>query len=300
MSGYRISPNALSEVIIIWVNLGNGSPVTTVNQAMTVTKTVTAGPGGAVTPLPGYGASTTAAAPAKCATHTVKVGGPGVLTFQPSELNNIPVGDIVVFEFFAQNHTVTQSSFNIPCKALAGGMDSGFLANPNNTVSPPPQVAMQVMTAKPLWFYCRQKGHCGKGMVFSINPTADKTHAMFRELAIAQNGTGSATPVSGGKSSVAPPVQAPQQTPDGGQRCSGTSVAGPQSSVAPPGPAPQQTPYGEQGGSGLTYGKGTVGADGSCTCVVACSAGSFPAVQPQGVGACGGMAGSLPVMDSMS
>lgn len=137
-------------------------------------------------------------------------------------------------------------------------------------------------------------------MVFSINPTADKTHAMFRELAIAQNGTGSATPVSGGKSSVAPPVQAPQQTPDGGQRCSGTSVAGPQSSVAPPGPAPQQTPYGEQGGSGLTYGKGTVGADGSCTCVVACSAGSFPAVQPQGVGACGGMAGSLPVMDSMS
>ena len=37
----------------------------------------------------------------------------------------------------------------------------------------------------PLWFYCRQhapdgSSHCGSGMVFAVNPTADKTFADFQ------------------------------------------------------------------------------------------------------------------------
>ncbi|KAK2591006.1 hypothetical protein QQS21_011319 [Conoideocrella luteorostrata] len=279
MEGKGITANSRTEVVIVWANSGGGASTTTINQQVTVTKTVTAGAGGAVETLPasgGQGATTTikegqtATIPGKGASHTVKVGGPGGLTFQPDQLNNVPMGDTVVFEFLAQNHTVTQSPFDTPCKAMPGGMDSGFLGNPNNTVSPPPQVAMQVMTTKPLWFYCRQKGHCGKGMVFSINPSAEKTHAMFQGLAIAQNGTGSASPITGGQPGAAPPAQAPQETP-------GSS----------------------QGGSGATPGKGTVGADGSCLCVAACNAGAFPAAQAQGVGSFGGVGGALPIMGSM-
>lgn len=57
---------------------------------------------------------------------------------------------MVIFEFHSQNHTATQSAFTTPCDPLAGGMDTGFMANPNNTMSPPPQVAMQVTVDTPL------------------------------------------------------------------------------------------------------------------------------------------------------
>ncbi|KAJ6788666.1 hypothetical protein PWT90_04975 [Aphanocladium album] len=285
MKGHGINLDARSDIIIIWANPGNNAKTTTINQQVTVTRTVTAGPGEATAVPVAGGATTTikegqtATVPATGASHTVKVGGPGGLVFQPDQLN-VPAGDTVVFEFLSQNHTVTQSPFNTPCKALEGGMDSGFLANPNNTVSPPPQVAMQVMATTPLWFYCKQKGHCGKGMVFSINPTAEKTQAMFQAMAIQQNGSGESTPITGG--SGQPGGQSPPPPPPANaeQPAPGTSQA----------PSP---PAGGQGGTGATPGQGTVGADGSCTCVVACNAGGFPAAA-QGAGAFGGFAGALP------
>lgn len=132
------SANSRTEIIIIWANPGGGAATTTVNEKVTVTQTVTAGAGAASTEL------------AAAASHTVTVGGPAGLVFQPDQLNEVPVGDTVVFEFLSQNHTVTQSPFDTPCLAMEGGMDSGFMANPNNTVSPPPQIAMQVMSDKPL------------------------------------------------------------------------------------------------------------------------------------------------------
>ncbi|KAL6875864.1 hypothetical protein HDV57DRAFT_160758 [Trichoderma longibrachiatum] len=271
MAGHGITANSLTEIIIIWANPGGGAATTTYNPKVTVTETVTVG-----------GQTSTAAAAG--ATHTVTVGGAAGLVYSPPQLNNIPVGDTVIFEFHSMNHTVTQSPFNTPCKKLEGGMDSGFQANPNNTIVPAPQVAMQVMATTPLWFYCRQAGHCGKGMVFSINPTAEKTQAQFQQMAIAQNGTGSATPITGGS---APPAAAPPAA-------SSAAPAAPPA-AAPPAAAP---PAGDNGS--VTPGKGTVGADGSCSCFVQCSPGSFP-VNAQGVGAHGGWGGALPMnMAAMS
>lgn len=135
MSGAGITVNSKTEIILIWVNPGNNAETTTVNDKVTVTQTVTAGGGSAA---------------ATAASHTVTVGGPAGLVFTPDQLNDVPVGDTVIFEFLQQNHTVTQSGFDAPCVAMDGGMDSGFMANPNNTVSPPPQVAMQVMADSPL------------------------------------------------------------------------------------------------------------------------------------------------------
>ncbi|KAH7241645.1 hypothetical protein BKA59DRAFT_556644 [Fusarium tricinctum] len=255
-----------TEIIIIWANPGAGAETTTINEKVTVTETITKGAGGDAAATP----------PPAAAQHTVTVGGPGGLVYQPEELHDVPIGDTVVFEFLSQNHTVSQSGFDTPCTFMEGGMDSGFMANPNNTVVPPPQVAMQVMVDTPLWFYCKQGNHCGQGMVFSINPTAEKTQAKFKELAIKQKGDGAATPITGGE--PAPPAAAPAESKPA------------EAAPAPPAAAPDSA---KPEATGVVPGQGTIGADGSCVCMVSCSAGGFPA-QAQGINSFGGMAGALP------
>lgn len=115
-------------------------------------------------------------------------------------------------------------------------------------------------------------------MVFSVNPTAEKTQAMFQQLAIAQNGTGDSTPITGGSTTSAAATTvateaATATTVDSGAQESG--AAG-----------------GDAGGDGsVAPGSGTVNGDGSCSCFVSCSAGSFPAADSQGIGARGGVPG---------
>lgn len=289
MKGHGFTANAKTEIIIIWANPGAGAEKTTYNEKITVTETVTAPPGGEATPPP-----------AAAATHTVTVGGPGGLIYEPDQLENVPVGDMVIFEFLAQNHTVTQSTFDAPCAAMEGGMDTGHQPNPNNTVVPAPQVAMQVTSGDPLCmfffhnapflsrkhltifsgFYCKTGNHCGEGMVFSINPTEEKSQAAFKEKAIAQNGEGEATPITGGE----PPADEADNVgdqPEGGQEP----------------PADDGSNAGEQpeGGEAVQPGQGVIGQDGSCLCMVTCSSSAFPAADSQGLGARGGYPGSLDV-----
>lgn len=233
----------VTEVIIIWINAGNNAATQTVTSTMDL------------------------AAPAAVATHTVVVGGAGGLVFSPDQVK-AAVGDMVIFEFHSQNHTATQSAFTTPCDPLAGGMDTGFMANPNNTVSPAPQVAMQVTVATPLWFYCRQANHCGKGMTFSINPSVNKTQAMFQQMAIAQKGAGATAVIAGGQpaASAAPPA------------------ASAPAAVAPPAAnAPTMV-----GGTGQME-------NGACACSCLCGAAAFPNAAVQGVGAFGGIAGAMPM-----
>ena len=145
--------HALS-IYVVWYNMGAGVATQTVNPQHTVTKTVMVEQGGMETAVHGVDGTVTtvpaggsATVPATGATHTVMVGGGdlGALTFTPPEAY-AEVGDMIIFNYMAQNHSVTQVSFDDPCVALPGGMDSGFVPNPNNTVDPAPQVAMQVMT----------------------------------------------------------------------------------------------------------------------------------------------------------
>ncbi|KAF8431044.1 hypothetical protein BGX38DRAFT_1230096, partial [Terfezia claveryi] len=70
-------------------------------------------------------------------TNTVTVGGDAGLVYTPSEIK-ATVGDIVHFIFHKQNHSVTQSTFDMPCNRLETGEDSGLMPNPNNTVVPAP------------------------------------------------------------------------------------------------------------------------------------------------------------------
>jgi len=52
-----------------------------------------------------------------------------VLGYRPESIT-AAVGDVVEFQFMQKNHTATQSTFAEPCKAMEGGMDSGFMPNP--------------------------------------------------------------------------------------------------------------------------------------------------------------------------
>lgn len=250
--GSSYSTGSVDEVIIIWVNEGGGAATSTVTNTVTVTD-----------------ASGTSVA---AATHSVTVGGSAGLVYSPDTIE-AAVGDMVIFTFMSQNHTVTQAAFTTPCVKLSNGTDSGFMPNINNTVSPPPQMAMQVTVATPLWFYCRQTGHCGKGMTFSINPTAAKTQAMFEQMAIAQNGTGSASPITGGTSSAA---------------------AAPAASTVTSAAAAASTSAAAAVSSGIATGTGNV-SNGACECSCLCGVAAFPNAAVQGVGAYGGISGAMPL-----
>ena len=124
-------------------------------------------------------------------THHVNVGTfNGKFQFVPDRVN-AEVGDVVLYNFLKQSHSLTQSEFLTPCTPN-GGFDTGLnQVNPTNT-SGLFLIPFEVKTEKPQWFYCKQKqgNHCGKGMVFGLNP-GDKMD-QFIQNAIRQNGNSTA------------------------------------------------------------------------------------------------------------
>lgn len=198
-SGHNIgmasgSKVVVEETVIIWVCRGGGQAAKTMHSIMS-----TAAMGAVATHTASY-------------LHHIQsfhanrsrviVGGSAGLFYTP-ESRNAVAGDRVVFTFMSYNHTATQCTFTKPCEAMAGGMDTGSIADPNNTINPPPHMAMQIKVATPHvsalpakskhiliipGFFCGQKNHCGQGMTFSIQPAANKTQEMFKQMAIIQNG----------------------------------------------------------------------------------------------------------------
>jgi plastocyanin len=127
--------------------------------------------------------------------HRVIVGDNGTLTYSPSRIS-ANVRDTIVFEFVAKNHTVTQSSFQDPCRKLAltsttgqTGFDSGFM--PVDPSADHPTFTITVNDTQPIWVYCRQANHCGSGMVFAVNSDESSSHSYsaFANLAKVLNGT---------------------------------------------------------------------------------------------------------------
>ncbi|CAD6505146.1 BgTH12-00641 [Blumeria graminis f. sp. triticale] len=244
-----------ADVIIIWISNGGNDKVKNIKEAMPAPNPVT---------------------------HKVVVGGSSGLVFTPDQVK-ADVGDMVVFQFMSNNHTATQSAFSSPCEPLANGMDSGFMPNVNNTKSPAPEMAVQVTVTTPLWFYCKQTAHCGKGMTFSINPGAEgsgKTQLDFKELAIKSSNKGAPPPIVGGaapKMTPPPPNMPPSNMPP--------SKMPPPSDMSPmkPPPPPQ-----------MATGSGNM-AGGVCSCSCLCGVSSFPNMANQGIGSYGGMPGGIPM-----
>jgi len=132
-------------------------------------------------------------------TINVMVGENGTLAFNPSSVT-AKEGDTIAFTFLSKNHTVTQSTFASPCTNFTAadgqpGLDSGYQFVPANATSfQQYSFTMQnVNASQPLWFYCRQAGHCQKGMVFAVNPTADKSFDAFKANAMGNSTTSSSS-----------------------------------------------------------------------------------------------------------
>ncbi|KAF4579497.1 hypothetical protein EYR40_000329 [Pleurotus pulmonarius] len=130
--------------------------------------------------------------------HKVTVGADGQLAYSPANIQ-AAIGDTVTFEFRPKNHTVTQSNFNNPCQPLFDttgkvGFSSGFMpVSPDATQFPTFQI--KINDTAPIWGYCGQTGHCGSGMVFSINAveSGPNNFVAFQGLAKRINGTSSSS-----------------------------------------------------------------------------------------------------------
>jgi len=125
--------------------------------------------------------------------HTVSVGASGVLAFDPPRISARPF-DTVKFVFYAKAHSVTQSTFDDPCRPFnvsgVKGFDSGFMPVANDTTEHP-TFDYTVTDTSPVWAYCKQGNHCGQGMVFAINSDegTQRDFKAFQNVAKVLNGT---------------------------------------------------------------------------------------------------------------
>ncbi|KAI0086390.1 Cupredoxin [Irpex rosettiformis] len=171
-------------------------------------------------------------AAALAANFTVKVGNAGGLTFDPTEVQ-AQEGDTIQFVFLSKNHTVTQSTFANPCtKSSDTALDSGFqFVAANATTVPQYSFTMtNISSSTPLWFYCRQADHCQKGMVFAVNPTADKTFQAYQAKAMSLGSVnpGNTTTTTTNSSAVVPsgvPVTGSGTASGSGSAASATAAA---------------------------------------------------------------------------
>jgi plastocyanin len=177
---------------------------------VTVTATVTVSGGQTLTTT--YGSYPGSASPTSATSqvHTIVVGGTGKLFYDPSNIT-AQVGDVVSFQFQQKNHTVTQSAFATPCRSLTltstsgqVGFDSGFMPVADNATTFP-TYNITVNDTAPIWAYCRQSGHCGSGMVFSVNAveSGPNNFAAFEAAAKQQNGTTASSSLSPSSSTTA-------------------------------------------------------------------------------------------------
>ncbi|KAJ7082915.1 RmlC-like cupin [Mycena belliarum] len=204
----RVSGNALSGT---YSYTGTATATKSTKTATTTHAGTTVYTSYAGTPSPTH--------PASPVHHLIKVGADGQLKFSPANIS-ASIGDIVTFEFHPKNHTVTQSSFANPCKALAEtsttgqvGFKSGFRPVSMDATSFP-TFNITINDTAPIWGYCGQQGppvHCQMGMVFSINAveSGPNNFEAFQRLA---NNSGNAASASTKVYSTPPPQSWATQT----------------------------------------------------------------------------------------
>lgn len=151
-------------------------------------------------------AQTTGSSSKSTMVHVVQVGQNGLM-FTPDQLT-AAVGDMVQFQFWPQNHSVVQSSFDSPCMPLGStmmmsgsmnsmmnsnmmmGFNSGFMPVAADATMHP-VFTIQINNTNPIWIHCSQMGHCQSGMVMAINVAkgSNETLAAFKAMAMSSTGT---------------------------------------------------------------------------------------------------------------
>ncbi|KAI9445221.1 hypothetical protein H4582DRAFT_1914076 [Lactarius indigo] len=173
----------------------------------------------------------------------------GSTIYTPNNIN-ASVGDTVQFTFNPKNHTVTQSTFANPCAPLSAGFDSGFNPVAVGTASSFPIFNITVNDTNPIWVYCRQGentpvSHCGKGMVFAVNPGVNGTSNSFAAFQAAAKAVGAALSSSAGTPTVVgTPTAIPPYSPSSTTSSFSASSTLSTSSKTSPSPTSSATPNG--------------------------------------------------------
>lgn len=97
------------------------------------------------------------------------------LRFWPEKITAEP-GTMVQFQFWAGNHTVTQSTFDDPCVPIGNvmsnvtGIYSGYQpVEASMSKGMIPTYTIMVKDKKPMWLFCSKAKHCQGGMSMVIN-----------------------------------------------------------------------------------------------------------------------------------
>ncbi|MCJ1404077.1 hypothetical protein MMC11_007302 [Xylographa trunciseda] len=141
-----------------------------------------------------------ASALAQNTTHRVTVGADGKLAYNPTTVF-ANTGDLVQFEFYPSNHSVTQSNPNTPCVPLSTGFFSGFIYEANGSATAATTFVLTINSTQPLYFYSSQGKECQQGMVGVINPNNSTSQSAYAAGAV--NSTSNSTaPPTGPKGGV--------------------------------------------------------------------------------------------------
>jgi plastocyanin len=135
---------------------------------------------------------------ASAAQFNVEVGKDNTNVFDPPFITGVAAGDTITFRFTSKSHSVTQSTFDKPCVAKEGGVDSGFQTVDAASRQFPEWTIQIDNVTTPHWFYCAREPHCsGAGMVFAINPTEQRSFATFQGIARGQIQPNATSPTTG-------------------------------------------------------------------------------------------------------
>ncbi|KAJ9426384.1 hypothetical protein QL093DRAFT_2110896 [Fusarium oxysporum] len=129
------------------------------------------------------------------------------LKFWPEKITAEP-GTMVQFQFWAGNHTVTQSTFDDPCVPIGNvmsnvtGIYSGYQpVEASMSKGMIPTYTIMVKDKKPMWLFCSKAKHCqgGMSMVINENTSANATRSLNNYKSLCSSATVSeVVPVQGG------------------------------------------------------------------------------------------------------
>lgn len=141
---------------------------------------------------------------------------------------------MVQFQFYAGNHTVTQSNFDNPCvpistiNASAVGVYSSFMPV-SAAARTLPVFTVMINDTKPVWIYCSQGPHCQKGMsmVINENTAANASRSLEAYKKLAETSATGAGEIPGGGSRGGTGTSGSGSTPgESSPKTSGTLTAG--------------------------------------------------------------------------
>ncbi|OAV92548.1 hypothetical protein PTTG_08343 [Puccinia triticina 1-1 BBBD Race 1] len=121
-------------------------------------------------------------------------------------------GDTITFSWlipsYIQNpatgtYSVTQGTYDAPCKPMGGGFDSGPKTTGPENAGQAPTMTFQVKDDKPLYFFSSVDDQCKKGMVLGVNTPASGPGSVESYI-IAAGGNPNADTTTNGTAPAAP------------------------------------------------------------------------------------------------